>query len=237
MSAPASPINRKSRPVSMSSLNVQSQTYDSNTMPSDMPKKRRAPLPPHMKPPDLSHMHSNSQTSSHPDGNQVTASLRRSLSTESSLKSIKRKAPPPPASPSSSSVTHDEKVQDKTVTGLTVTPEEILENQQSDLVPDTFAVTVSSSPESLSPLPELLEDDSSAHLSVDVSLDSGRAETASPTQDSEMEIIATPRDTPQEVSSDLTADGKYDSFRKEKNKTVFYSFIPKNAEIGVCVFV
>ncbi|TSK92860.1 Cordon-bleu protein-like 1 [Bagarius yarrelli] len=207
VSAPASPINRKSRPVSMSSLNVQSSTYDSNTMPSDMPKKRRAPLPPHMKPPDLSHMHGNFQTSSHPDGNQVAASLRRSFSTESSLKSIKRKAPPPPASPCSSSVTHDEKVQDKTVTGLTVTPEEIFSHQQSSMAPDTLAVSVSSSPESLSPLPEILEDDSSAHLSVDISLDSGRAETASPTQDLEMEIVAPPRETRQEVSSDLTTDG------------------------------
>lgn len=65
VSAPASPINRKSRPVSMSSLSMHSPTYDSNTMPSDTPKKRRAPLPPHVKPSDLS------QTSSHPDGNQV----------------------------------------------------------------------------------------------------------------------------------------------------------------------
>lgn len=71
VSAPASPINRKSRPMSMSSLSMHSSTYDTNTMPSDTQKKRRAPLPPQMKPSDLSHMHSNSQTSSHPDGNQV----------------------------------------------------------------------------------------------------------------------------------------------------------------------
>ncbi|XP_026768205.3 cordon-bleu protein-like 1b isoform X1 [Pangasianodon hypophthalmus] len=208
VSAPASPNNRKSRPVSMSSLGMHSPTYDSNTMPSDTPKKRRAPLPPHMKPSDLSHQHSNSQTSSHPDGNQVAASLSRSSSTESSLKRSKRKAPPPPASPSSPSVTHDEKTQDTTVTGLSTTPEEIQENQETSMVPDTPVVPVSSSPESLSPLPELLEDDSSVNLSADVSLDSGRAETASPTQDSEMESVAPPRESPQEVLPDLTTDGK-----------------------------
>ncbi|XP_053483158.1 cordon-bleu protein-like 1b isoform X2 [Ictalurus furcatus] len=203
VSAPASPINRKSRPMSMSSLSMHSSTYDSNTMPSDTPKKRRAPLPPHMKPTDLNHQHSNSQTSSHPDGNQVTASLSRSSSTESSLKRSKRKAPPPPASPSSLSVTHGEKTQETIVTGLPTTPEEIQENQESSMVPDAPVVPVNSSPESLSPLPELLENDSSINLSVDVSLDS-----LDPTQDFEMESVAPPRESPQEVSSDLTTDGK-----------------------------
>lgn len=89
------------------------------------------------------------------------------------------------------------------------------------MVQDTPVVPVSSSPESPeSPLPELLEDDSSVNLSVDVSLDSGGAETASPTQDSEMESVAPPRESPQEVSSDLTTDGKYDSF-EEKTITLY----------------
>ncbi|KAF7709626.1 cordon-bleu protein-like 1b isoform X1 [Silurus meridionalis] len=204
VSAPASPTNRKSRPMSMSSFSIHSSTYDSNTMPSDTPKKRRAPLPPQMQPSDLSHNNGNSQTISHADGNQVVPSLGRSLSTESSLKRSKRKAPPPPTSPSSLSVTQDEKTQDTTVTGLT--KKEVQDNQESPMVPD---VPVHSSPdESLCPLPELLEDDSSVNISVDVSLDSGRAETASPTQDSEMESVAPPRGSSQEVSSDLTTDGK-----------------------------
>ncbi|XP_058248358.1 cordon-bleu protein-like 1b isoform X2 [Hemibagrus wyckioides] len=218
VSAPASPINRKSRPMSMSSISMHSSTYDSNTMPSDAPKKRRAPLPPQMTPSDLSHMHSNSQTSSHPDGNQVTASLRRSLSTDSSLKRSKRKAPPPPASPTSPSMTHDEKTQDTAVTGLLATPEELPEYQESSMVSDTTVVTVSSSPESLSPLPELLEDDSSVNLSADISMDSGRAETASPTQDSEMESAAPPRESLQKVSSDLTTDGKVAADSEVKNQ-------------------
>lgn len=80
------------------------------------------------------------------------------------------------------------------------------------MVPDAPVVPVNSSPESLSPLPELLEDDSSVNFSVDISLDSG-AETVSPTQ--EMESVAPPRESPQEVSFDLTTDGKYDSFEEK----------------------
>ncbi len=75
MSAPGSPEHRKQRPVSMSSYSAHSTiTYDSNTMPSDMPKKRRAPLPPSMMsqsmPTDLGH-----QTAVHPDGHQVCRTL------------------------------------------------------------------------------------------------------------------------------------------------------------------
>uniref|UniRef100_A0A672KRR0 Cordon-bleu WH2 repeat protein like 1 n=1 Tax=Sinocyclocheilus grahami TaxID=75366 RepID=A0A672KRR0_SINGR len=75
VSAPASPVHRKQRPVSMSSFSAHSPiTYDSNTMPSDMPKKRRAPLPPNMMsqsmPTDLGH-----QTPVHPDGNQVCSAV------------------------------------------------------------------------------------------------------------------------------------------------------------------
>lgn len=84
------------------------------------------------------------------------------------------------------------------------------------MVPDTPVIPGSSSPESLSPLPELLEDDGSINLSVDVSLDSDRAETASPIQDSEMESVPPPGESPQEVPSDLTTDGKYDSFERRK---------------------
>lgn len=51
-SAPASPILRKQRPVSMCALPSHTSSYNSNTMPSDVPKKRRAPLPPTMRSPE-----------------------------------------------------------------------------------------------------------------------------------------------------------------------------------------
>lgn len=70
---------------------------------------------------------------------------------------------------------------------------------------------------------ELLEDDSSINLSADVSMDSGRAGTASPSQDSEMENVAPPGGSSEEMSCDLTTDGKYDTLADEK-KDVFLAF-------------
>lgn len=51
-----------------------------------------------------------------------------------------------------------------------------------------------------------LEDDSSLNLSADISLDSGRAGTASPSQDSEILDSGTSRDNP---SCDLSTDAEY----------------------------
>lgn len=53
---------------------------------------------------------------------------------------------------------------------------------------------------------EHLEDDSSLNLSADISLDSGRAGTASPSQDSEILDSGTARDNP---SCDLSTDAEY----------------------------
>lgn len=45
-SAPATPLMSKPRPVFITRSNTVSKQYDSNTLPAEMPKKRRAPLPP-----------------------------------------------------------------------------------------------------------------------------------------------------------------------------------------------
>ncbi|XP_077072498.1 cordon-bleu protein-like 1b isoform X3 [Siphateles boraxobius] len=194
VSAPASPVHRKQRPVSMSSFSTHSPiTYDSNTMPSDMPKKRRAPLPPCMMsqsmPSDFSHNHG----AVHPDGNQNMAPPSRGSSTESSFKksSTKRKAPPPPTS--SSPASPDETTLDRGITEpvLESPLEEIKEQEEMHV---TGAVQE-----------DHLEDDSSLNLSADISLDSGRAGTASPSQDSEILDSGTSRDNP---SCDLSIDAE-----------------------------
>ncbi|XP_056092094.1 cordon-bleu protein-like 1b isoform X2 [Rhinichthys klamathensis goyatoka] len=194
VSAPASPVHRKQRPVSMSSFSTHSRiTYDSNTMPSDTPKKRRAPLPPSMMsqsmPSDLSHNHGDVQ----PDGNQNMAPLSRGSSTESSFKksSTKRKAPPPPIS--SSPASPDETTLDRGMTEpvLESPLEEIKEQEEMHVTGDVQE--------------EHLEDDSSLNLSADISLDSGRAGTASPSQDSEILDSGTSRDNP---SCDLSTDAE-----------------------------
>ncbi|XP_062908411.1 cordon-bleu protein-like 1b isoform X1 [Mobula hypostoma] len=49
-SAPATPLISPQRPLGMSSSSAYCPTYESNTLPSDLPKKRRAPAPPQNAP-------------------------------------------------------------------------------------------------------------------------------------------------------------------------------------------
>ncbi|CDQ57211.1 unnamed protein product [Oncorhynchus mykiss] len=81
-SAPASPVfPSKPRPLSMSSLSAHSSTFNCNSMASDMPKKRRAPLPPMLVsqrcPSNLSHRQrsiSDSEPEAQKDNDQVSGS-------------------------------------------------------------------------------------------------------------------------------------------------------------------
>ncbi|XP_028662213.1 cordon-bleu protein-like 1b [Erpetoichthys calabaricus] len=93
-SAPASPAIQQ-RPGSMNSLSANVSTFCSNTLPSERPKKRQAPLPPmaasQSMPKDLSSMQAE------PESKQELPQLSRAASSESSLKRTKRKAPLPPS--------------------------------------------------------------------------------------------------------------------------------------------
>lgn len=114
-SAPATPLVSSNRPTFTRS-NTISKTYVSNTLPSDIPKKRRAPLPPmaasQSVPQDLAHIQerpascvvksmSVDETDKSPCGAGIvrTGSLKLSSSSvgNSSLKRTKRKAPSPPS--------------------------------------------------------------------------------------------------------------------------------------------
>ncbi|KAF6361271.1 cordon-bleu WH2 repeat protein like 1 [Rhinolophus ferrumequinum] len=114
-SAPATPLVSSNRPTFTRS-NTISKTYVSNTLPSDIPKKRRAPLPPmaasQSVPQDLAHIQerpascvvksmSVDETDKSPCGAGIvrTGSLKLSTSSvgNSSLKRTKRKAPSPPS--------------------------------------------------------------------------------------------------------------------------------------------
>ncbi|XP_041117885.1 cordon-bleu protein-like 1 isoform X2 [Polyodon spathula] len=101
-SAPASPTLIQ-RPGMRTSQSVRAHTYSSSTLLSDMPKKRRAPLPPMTASPsmpqDLSNVQRNTQPASRPEREKDFAGISRQASSESSLRSTKRKAPPPPAPP------------------------------------------------------------------------------------------------------------------------------------------
>ncbi|XP_043361150.1 cordon-bleu protein-like 1 isoform X2 [Dermochelys coriacea] len=116
-SAPATPLMSKPRPTFINRSNTISKQYDSNTLPSEMPKKRRAPLPPmpasQSVPQDLAHAQVRYTSSCVVKSNSVeeneqgqlrlgivrTGSLQLSgtSSVNSSLRRTKRKAPSPPS--------------------------------------------------------------------------------------------------------------------------------------------
>nr|KAF6353073.1 cordon-bleu WH2 repeat protein like 1 [Pipistrellus kuhlii] len=114
-SAPATPLVSNNRPTFTRS-NTISKTYISNTLPSDAPKKRRAPLPPmsasQSVPQNLAHIQERpahgvmkSMSADETDKSSCGADIMRTGSLKlsstsignSSLKRTKRKAPSPPS--------------------------------------------------------------------------------------------------------------------------------------------
>ncbi|KAJ8255344.1 hypothetical protein GJAV_G00203810 [Gymnothorax javanicus] len=94
VSAPTSPVLSRARPASMPLLGASASVYNSNATLSDVPKKRRAPLPPttvpHSPTSSVGEDRPHSPTESLPDGDGAVSGLRRG--------STKRRAPPPPSS-------------------------------------------------------------------------------------------------------------------------------------------
>ncbi|XP_067155216.1 cordon-bleu protein-like 1 isoform X2 [Apteryx mantelli] len=115
-SAPATPLMSKPRPTFITRCNTVSKQYDSSTLPSEMPKKRRAPLPPmptsQSAPQELAHAQVKTASeivkSNSLDGNEEappglgvvrkgSLPLSDTASVNSSLRRMKRKAPSPPS--------------------------------------------------------------------------------------------------------------------------------------------
>ncbi|XP_076119630.1 cordon-bleu protein-like 1b isoform X1 [Alosa pseudoharengus] len=228
-SAPASPILRKPRPVSMCALPSHTSSYSSNTMPSDGPKKRRAPLPPTMMSSDTTadqgaDQEAKPQSPTQTDGHQDHPSVSRASSSESSLKRTKRKAPPPPTStstPTPSPSPPEEAPAERSLTGIPLQAplEEIGEQEEESLAPTPAEEESSesaapreesgSSPlQASSALGHTQEDDSSLNLSADISMDSEPGEASSPTHDSDMLSLSACEDTGEDQSSDLSSHGK-----------------------------
>ncbi|NWI13072.1 COBL1 protein, partial [Crypturellus soui] len=113
-SAPATPLMSKPRPTFTTRCNAVSKQYDSSTLPSEMPKKRRAPLPPmttsQSAPQDLARAQVKTasdvvKSNSFDRNEQVrpgvgwkgSLPLGDTASVNSSLRRTKRKAPSPPS--------------------------------------------------------------------------------------------------------------------------------------------
>ncbi|KAM4698558.1 cordon-bleu protein-like 1 isoform 2-T2 [Rhinophrynus dorsalis] len=122
-SAPSTPMLGKARPTPVVRANTVSKSYDSNTLPSDVPKKRRAPLPPMHPPQSVSNNITRGQARtsscvvksvSAEENEKVPPGIDRfrtgslqlggSSSLNSSLRRTKRKAPLPPSPPPKTSL-------------------------------------------------------------------------------------------------------------------------------------
>ncbi|XP_070832548.1 cordon-bleu protein-like 1b isoform X3 [Chaetodon trifascialis] len=192
-SAPASPVLvSKPRPLSMALPSSNSSPLNSPTIPTDVPKKRRAPQPPILVsqncPSDLTtRRRLNSEPYAQLDRDQV-AGLSRGSSAESSLKRTKRKAPPPPTSPSAAvqeTVPLDENLQGGAAAN---TLEEIVEQEET-------TVSVRSATAS-----DTQGEDSSLNVSADVSLHS-------PSLDTDMLSTVSVEGNGEDQSRDLSSDG------------------------------
>ncbi|NWW71718.1 COBL1 protein, partial [Climacteris rufus] len=131
-SAPATPLMSKPRPPFITRSNTVSKQYDSNTLPAEMPKKRRAPLPPMPNSqsapqelaraqvratPDIVKSNSFDRSEQAPVGLVRKGSLPLSdtASVNSSLRRMKRKAPSPPSrAPEDQSESSNEPVTEST---------------------------------------------------------------------------------------------------------------------------
>ncbi|NWH78926.1 COBL1 protein, partial [Piaya cayana] len=146
-SAPATPLMSKPRPTFITRSNTVSKQYDSNTLPSEMPKKRRAPLPPmpnsQSAPQELAQAQVRSpsgivKSNSLDRNEQATLGLVRkgslplsdTVSLNSSLRRLKRKAPSPPCrAPEDQSESSNETVTESTESAPAKVEERATETQ------------------------------------------------------------------------------------------------------------
>ncbi|XP_074071924.1 cordon-bleu protein-like 1 isoform X2 [Macrotis lagotis] len=231
-SAPATPLISKPRPTFTRS-NTISKPYISNTLPSDVPKKRRAPLPPMTTsqsfPQDLEHqirpascvvksISVDETTKDHSGAGIVrTGSLQHSnrSSANSSLRRTKRKAPSPP-----SNVPPDQSYEISNVTVLksveTIPRENIPETNPPEVSPDSAGINPEYSLEEIDEKEELnvLHKEESENVSSkpkDNSLKSTRViKNEKEDTTSELGIIAReyPESCKEEKQENRNTDGK-----------------------------
>ncbi|XP_056283473.1 cordon-bleu protein-like 1b isoform X2 [Pseudoliparis swirei] len=194
-SAPASPVLvSKPRPLSMALPTSNSSPLRSPTLPTDVPKKRRAPLPPIVVsqscPSDFStRRRLHSEPTAQLDSDQ-TAGLSHGSSAGSSLKRTKRKAPPPPTSPSA--VVQETVLLDESLQGGAAanTLEEIMEQEETNA--SVMSATAS----------DTQGEDCSLNMSADVSLHS-------PSPDTDLLASVSMERNGEDQSRDLSSDGNH----------------------------
>ncbi|XP_051842211.1 cordon-bleu protein-like 1 isoform X2 [Antechinus flavipes] len=232
-SAPATPLISKPRPTFTRS-NTISKPYISNTLPSDVPKKRRAPLPPmptsQSVPQDLVHSQTRpascivksisvDETNKDHSGAGIVRTgsfqLSNTSSTNSSLRRTKRKAPSPP-----SKVSPNQSYETNNVTALksvdTIPRESIPETNPPEVSPDSAGITSEFSLEEIDEKEELnvLHKEDSESISSKsqknsfISMDVTKNEKKDTT--SELGIVSreSPENSKEEKQENRNTDGK-----------------------------
>ncbi|XP_055086459.1 cordon-bleu protein-like 1b isoform X2 [Periophthalmus magnuspinnatus] len=193
-SAPSSPVLPQSRPRPLS---MALPSTNSSPFGSDMPKKRRAPQPPILVsqqscPSDFSPRHRlYSEPCARLESTDQTPVLSRQSSTDSSLKRTKRKAPPPPSSPS------------------VVAPEIFSPDDLQASVPVTTLEEIREQEETISPIStttSTVQDETTQNASPDITLQTPPTETAIET-------------SIEENGGDLSSDGNNSQLHNEMNSS------------------
>ncbi|CAN8218759.1 unnamed protein product [Coccothraustes coccothraustes] len=149
-SAPATPLMSKPRPTFITRSNTVSKQYDSSTLPAEMPKKRRAPLPPmassRSAPQELARAQGSpacdlvKSNSFHRHEQAAVGLVRKgslllsdAAAVSSSLRRTKRKAPLPPSrAPEDQSESSNEPVTESTESASTK-----VEGRATEMQPET----------------------------------------------------------------------------------------------------
>ncbi|NWR72455.1 COBL1 protein, partial [Centropus unirufus] len=233
-SAPATPLMSKPRPTFITRSNTVSKQYDSNTLPSEMPKKRRAPLPPmpnsQSAPQELAQaqvrLASGIEKSNSFDRNeQVPLGLVRkgslplssdTASLNSSLRRMKRKAPSPPCrAPEDQSESSNETVTESTES----TPGEV-EERATEIQSETGVRSLEHNLEEIDEREEMSVQQRESSESANTSLGIGGVSAASSSAEVPLETEKNDAASSVPVPSDVSVDDNSQIFKDEKQENM-----------------
>uniref|UniRef100_A0A8C3LDW6 Cordon-bleu WH2 repeat protein like 1 n=1 Tax=Chrysolophus pictus TaxID=9089 RepID=A0A8C3LDW6_CHRPC len=228
-SAPATPLMSKPRPTFTTRSSTVSKQYDSNTLPSEMPKKRRAPLPPmpnsQSAPQELAEVSTESDTvksNSLDRSEQAPSGLVRKGSlplsdtaSVNSLRRMKRKAPSPPSrTPEDQSESSNETVTESTESVLTE-----VEGRAAEMQSETGARTSEYSLEEIDEKEEMSMQEGEEGGSTNTSLRTGEATAAFSSTEVALETERNDRASSVPVLGTVSEDNSQ-SFKEEKQENM-----------------
>ncbi|XP_031455407.1 cordon-bleu protein-like 1 isoform X2 [Phasianus colchicus] len=228
-SAPATPLMSKPRPTFTTRSSTVSKQYDSNTLPSEMPKKRRAPLPPmpnsQSAPQELAEVSTESdtvKTNSLDRSEQALSGLVRKGSlplsdtaSVNSLRRMKRKAPSPPSrTPEDQSESSNETVTESTESVLTE-----VEGRAAEMQSETGARTSEYSLEEIDEKEEMSVQEGEEGGCTNTSLRTGEATAAFSSTEVALETERNDRASSVPVLGTVSEDNSQ-SFKEEKQENM-----------------